>query len=383
MIHDLDARAEGVRERTPGIAAGFAFERNRSKAPRFFAGLGVIGADETFLFAIRRAGVAAQSLNQPAFHRERAAGVGVLAFGAVADGRVPNHLAVAGVERHQMRVAGGHENLVVVDRDAAHGGRGGIRAVAILPDQLAGLRVQRLQHHAGVVHVQHAVVHDGRGLVAVARAFLHGPTPHQTQIVDVLRGDLVQRAVVGGLVIAANHQPIAGIGIAQHGVGDRNVVLDFTRHGDSAGRLSAPVALLTGWPAGAAGAAAAPACKYAARCPDATLRIETLDSAASARSPGRALLASRMNAARLMYVWSGERPPAPGGMVARMKPISSPAVLSPHCAMKLEPASCGPSRPERSGRMARRRSWSDMRRVRRWPARRCTAPPDAAGLRLA
>ena len=113
----------------------------------------------------------------------------------------------------------------------------GLVAVAILPDQIAGLRIQRLQHHAGVVHVEHAVVHDGRGLVAVARALLHGPAPDQTQVVDVLRGDLIQGAVVGGLVVAANHEPVAGIGIAQHGVGDRNVVLDFTRDGDSTGRL--------------------------------------------------------------------------------------------------------------------------------------------------
>ncbi len=82
-----------------------------------------------------------------------------------------------------MRVAGRDENLVVVDRDAAHGGRGRIGAVAVLPDQIAGLRVQGLQHHAGVVHVQHAVVDDRRGLVAVARALLHGPAPHQAQVV--------------------------------------------------------------------------------------------------------------------------------------------------------------------------------------------------------
>ena len=185
------------------------------------------------------------ALNQLAFHGERSAGGGVLALGAVADGGIPDHLAVAGVEGHQVRFAGGHENLVAVDRDAAHGRRGGIGAVAILPDQFAGLRVQSLQHHAGVVHIEHAVVDDGRGLVAVARAFLHGPAPHQLQVVDVLRGDLIQRAVVAGLVVAPDHQPVAGIGIAQHGVGDRNVVLHFARHRDPTGRLAAPAALLS------------------------------------------------------------------------------------------------------------------------------------------
>ena len=95
--------------------------------------------------------------------------------------------AVARVEGHQVCVVGGDENLVVVDGDAAHGGRARVGSVAILPDQLAGLGVQSLQHVAGVVHVQHAVVHDGRGLVAGGSAFLHGPAPHQPQIVDVLR----------------------------------------------------------------------------------------------------------------------------------------------------------------------------------------------------
>ncbi len=198
-----------------------------------------------------------------------------------------------------MRIAGCYENLVVVNRDAAHGGRGGIGAVAILPDQLAGLRVQCLQHHAGVVHVQHAVVHDRRGLVAVARALLHGPTPHQTQVVDVLRGDLVQRAVIGGLVVVANHQPVGGIGIAQHGVGDRNIVLDFARHRDSTRRLRGRVVVSARLVAKAAGAAAP-----AASTPHAARKRRCGSNApsrsVSARSPGRALLASRMNAARLI-----------------------------------------------------------------------------------
>src|SRR6202034_2036479 len=60
----LDARPESVRQPTPSVAAGFAFERDRSKTPRFLTGLGVIGADKALLFPIRRAGVAAESLNQ-------------------------------------------------------------------------------------------------------------------------------------------------------------------------------------------------------------------------------------------------------------------------------------------------------------------------------
>ena len=66
----------------------------------------------------------------------------------------------------------------------------------------------------------------GAGLIG---AFVHGPHPLQLQILDVLRGDLIQRAVIGGVIIAADHEPIAGIGIAQHGVGHRREILHFTR----------------------------------------------------------------------------------------------------------------------------------------------------------
>ena len=112
-----------------------------------------------------------------------------------------------------------------------------VGSVAILPNQLAGLGVQGLQHHAGVVHIKHAVVHDRRGLIAQDDAVLHGPTPHQPQVVDVLRGDLIQRAEGVGLVIAPDHEPVGRIRIAQHGVGHRHIVLHFARDRDSARRL--------------------------------------------------------------------------------------------------------------------------------------------------
>ena len=47
------------------------------------------------------------------------------------------------------------------------------------------------------------------------------------------RGDLGERAVAPGLVVAADHEPVAGIGMQQHLVGDRHVVLDFAGNGDA------------------------------------------------------------------------------------------------------------------------------------------------------
>ena len=72
-----------------------------------------------------------------------------------------------------MRRARCHENLVIVDRDATHGGGSGIGAVVILPDQFTSLGVESLQHHPRIVYVQHTVMHDGCRLVPVAGALLH------------------------------------------------------------------------------------------------------------------------------------------------------------------------------------------------------------------
>ena len=116
-------------------------------------------------------------------------------------------------------------HFVVVDREAALRAAGGRRADAVLPDEIALARVQRLHDVAGIHDVHDAVVHDGRRLIG---SFIHGPHPLELEILHVLRRDLIQRAVIGGVIIVADHQPVAGIGIAQHGVGHRREILHFT-----------------------------------------------------------------------------------------------------------------------------------------------------------
>ena len=54
------------------------------------------------------------------------------------------------------------EQLVVVERDAAHRD---IAAKAVLPDQIAGLAVERLDDAAGVVQEDRAVVGERRRLL--------------------------------------------------------------------------------------------------------------------------------------------------------------------------------------------------------------------------
>ncbi len=239
------ARAKHIREPAPGVAARLALHRNGVEAPDLFAGGRIVSADEAFLLAIRSA--TSQTLDQLAVHGKRSAGGGVRALGAVADGGIPDDLTVAGVEGHQVRFGGGYENLVAVNRDAAHRGRGRLAPVAVLPNEIAGSGIQGLQHHPVVVHIKHAVVDDRRGLVAEDGAVLHGPTPHQPQVVDVLSRDLIQRAEGIGLVIAADHQPIRRIRVMQSGIGYRSVVLHLARDGNAARRLCfLPGLILTG-----------------------------------------------------------------------------------------------------------------------------------------
>ncbi len=52
----------------------------------------------------------------------------------------------------------------------------------------------------------------------------------ELKLMHVVARDLIQRAVIPGLIVAANHQPIGRIGMAQHGVGDGLVVLDLAFH---------------------------------------------------------------------------------------------------------------------------------------------------------
>ena len=90
-------------------------------------------------------------LNDFAFRDERTA----RAAAPIGHRGVPGDFAGARVERDQMRVAQREEQLVVVERHAAHGD---VDAEALLPDQITGLAVERLDDAAGVVEEDGPVV---------------------------------------------------------------------------------------------------------------------------------------------------------------------------------------------------------------------------------
>ena len=93
----------------------------------------------------------------------------------------------------------------------------------VLPDQVARLRVERLDDVHRVGEIDDAVVHDRRRLVRLP--FVHAPDPRELQLLHVVARDLRQRTVAPALIVAPHHQPVARILAAQHLVGDRYEVL--------------------------------------------------------------------------------------------------------------------------------------------------------------
>ena len=113
---------------------------------------------------------------------------------------------------------------------------------------------------------------SGVGSLAPPSFIAHDPG--QAQIPHVVAIDLRQRAVVPGLIIAADHQPVARIGVQQHLVGHRHVILHFAAQRE-AGRGPATRAA-------AAAPSSSPEGGRAAACPEATSPIDTAEVALSA-----------------------------------------------------------------------------------------------------
>ena len=203
--------------------------RDGVDAPQLGAGLDVVAGDE----AAAGLGIAAagHALDHLAVDDERAAGIAP-ALGPVGGGVIPHDLAGLGVERDDMGVRGGDDQLVVVDRHVALGqvvaalGEQLRRQVALVfPDQVAGGGIERLDLVGVVEDEQHAVMHDRRRLGGAGG---HRPRPGRLQVLDVVLVDLVERAVAPAVIGAPPHQPVRRRRIAQHRVGDR-------RHGRDAG----------------------------------------------------------------------------------------------------------------------------------------------------
>ena len=180
------------------------------EAPRALAGLRVVGVDEA-ANAVLAAGDADDHLVLDDQRRDRR-GVADL---VVLERRVPDDGAGLHVEREQVRVERGHEQLVAehaeaaVD-EAAAGGQVRRQLAAVAPDLAAGPRVDRPRDVLRAGDVEHVVAQSG--VVSKLPSVAGLERPLRDEPVDVGRRDLRQRAVPLIGVVAAEGQPARAVG---------------------------------------------------------------------------------------------------------------------------------------------------------------------------
>ena len=137
---------------------------------------------------------------------------------------IPSHRAAPRVERHDVSIAGVHENPILVDTQAAERAelvllaRFGGKLAPVLPQQLAGRGIQGLHRAARVGQIHDAVMNQRRRLLV---ASLHRPRPGKTQLPDVLPVDLVERAISRTVVGTAPVQPVGCRRVLKEIVRDR------------------------------------------------------------------------------------------------------------------------------------------------------------------
>ena len=211
----------------PGLVARLARGRNEAPPPELLARLGVVGHDDARLGAAPR--TAAPAGNHLAVGDDRARRVSRRVLRVVEQLRLPDQLAGDRVQREGIVVVGGVDDHVVPDGDVAVDADQSAQVIvdvvrdvaAVLPQQVAGDRVQRLDDVVRVRHVEPAAVGNRRTLL---RARRQGPRPDHAQVADVVAVDLVERAVAPAVQRPAPHQPVAVRRFLQHRVGDRHEV---------------------------------------------------------------------------------------------------------------------------------------------------------------
>ena len=159
------AGAQHVGKLAPGVAARGAFASHSVEMPKELARARIKGADEASLLAFLRlvAVATAEALQNFSADDDGAARIAE-SFVVVGDNGVPNDFAGAGIERDEMRVGSGHENLVLIDGQIARGASAAALlargARASLPDQIAGAAVERLHNVIGIRNIDDAIVHQ-------------------------------------------------------------------------------------------------------------------------------------------------------------------------------------------------------------------------------
>ena len=225
--------ARGARQPAPGVATRLIRGGGGVDAPQLFSGADVVGGDETAP-RTRARRIAPRPGNQLALHDDRSSRLRD-ALAIVGPFGFPDHLSGACVQRDEKRVVRGQEDLVVVDRDVAIAipRAGDVRDVlrevaAVLPQQVAGRRIERLDDVLDVGEKHDPVVDDRLDFLI---AVLHRSGPDQPQFVDGVRVNLGERAVAPQAVAVAEADPVLGRRLPQHDVGDRHEAVQQLGHG--------------------------------------------------------------------------------------------------------------------------------------------------------
>ena len=216
-----DVPALVVGQRAPRVAVRLSGRRNRAPPPELAARARVVRHDHAGGRATL--GLAAAARDDLAVCDDRARRV-LCAAPVVEQLDFPRELARACVERVEIIVGARVDQRAGVDReitvDGRHGeifGEIGRQRAAILPLEVARRGVECLNEIARVRKVHDAVVDE-------RRAFLDaGPErarPHHLQLADIAAVDFDERAVAPQIERAPPHEPVGGIGVLQHRVGD-------------------------------------------------------------------------------------------------------------------------------------------------------------------
>ena len=146
----------------------------------------------------------------------------------IAPGRgLPLQLSGPCVQTDHVPIRGGVENQVLIERQRFGALPAGLlrgKIAGVLPHHIAVCCVECLDSSARHGEIHHPVVDQWHGF-RDPRA--EAARPRQAEPVDVLRGDLIERAEALGVVRAAEHQPVVRTGLLQHLLRDRIERLDL------------------------------------------------------------------------------------------------------------------------------------------------------------
>ena len=205
----------------PRLVAKLAGQRNRARPPHLFSCLRVVRGDDARVVA--GVGLALPAGDHLAVGDDRT-GARTRALLRLHHGGLPDHVPGVHVHRIDLIVGAAVNQRAAPHRDVPVGAAiDAFRKLpAMLPHQIAGLRIDRGDDVARTRDVHHAVVDERRRLDA-ARS--KPARPHHLQARDVVAIDLIERAVAPAVERAPPRQPVGRVRLPQHFIGDRHVAL--------------------------------------------------------------------------------------------------------------------------------------------------------------